>query len=74
MRIYLIITITIIVYGAYLFGARIASKQCEITNMQNKTNEITQTISMQRITDEKVYHTGAGDIRRILYDKYTIAE
>lgn len=74
MKIYLIITIIVIVCGAYIFGGQMAQKQCAINASQNKTAEITQTISNQRISDEKVYHTGVADIRRILHDKYTIAE
>ncbi|MBR4806501.1 MAG: hypothetical protein IKZ64_01625 [Alphaproteobacteria bacterium] len=74
MRIYLIIAILCIVGGAYLLGAQVAQRKCELRAAQNQTNEIIQTISIQRKTDEKVYNTGVHDIRRILHTKYTIAE
>ena len=74
MKIYLIIAVGCIVFGAYEFGLQIARRKCELNAAQNQTNEIVKTISIQRITDEKVYNTGVADIRRVLRNKYTIAE
>jgi len=74
MKVYLIIAVGCIIFGAYEFGLQIAHKKCEVNAAQNQTNEIVKTISIQRISDEKVYHTGVDDIRRILRTKYSIAE
>ena len=74
MKIYLIIAVVCIIFGAYEFGLQIARKKCEAQAAQNQTNEIVKTISIQRVSDEKVYHTGVDDIRRILHAKYSIAE
>ena len=74
MKIYLIIAMLGIIIGTYWFGMQIAQKKCEAHVARKQTNEITQAIHIQRKTDEKVYNTGAGDIRRILRTKYTIAE
>lgn len=74
MKIYLIIAVGCIIFGAYEFGLQSARGKCEVKVAQNQTNEIVKTIFIQRASDEKVYHTGVDDIRRILHTKYSIAE
>ena len=74
MKIYLILSVGCLIVGAYMFGLQIARRKCEINVAHNQTNAVVKTISIQRITDEKVYNTGVADIRRVLHDKYTIAE
>jgi hypothetical protein len=73
-KIYLIGLICAIVCGAYFFGISIGNSRCKIQNFQNQINLINQDTKQQRIINDKIYKTGAGDIRRILRDKYTIAE
>lgn len=64
--------------GAYFYGANISDAKCQMKNAQNNLmqNEKYQElfIKNQRIVDEKVYKTNLGDIRHVLFDKYTISE
>ena len=48
--------------------------KCKIQNLQNQINAGEQQQTKERIINDAVYKTGVGDIRRILRDKYTIAE
>ena len=78
MKIYLLLALGALIIGAYFYGAKTADANCNIKNLQNNLNENIQTQKQlndnQRIIHETVYKTGVADIRRILYDKYTIAE
>ena len=78
MKIYLLIALGALIIGAYFYGAKIADAKCKIKNLQNNLNENIQSQKQfndnQRIIHETVYKTGVADIRRILCDKYTIAE
>lgn len=74
MKHYLIVAVVMIVAGAYFFGTRIGRMRCAIDSARAQSGEITNIIDIKRNTDEKVFNTGVGDIRRILHAKYTIAE
>lgn len=74
MKQYLIVAVVIIVAGAYFFGLRIGRMRCAIDSMYAQSNEITNIMDIKRDTDEKVFNTGMRDIRRVLHEKYTIAE
>ena len=74
MKNYLILAVVAIIAGAYFFGARIGRAKCAVANARTQTNEIINITDIQRNTDEKVFNTGVRDIRRVLCEKYTIAE
>lgn len=74
MQKYLIIAVCAMVFGAYLFGARIAREKCVAHGANAQTNEIINNVNMVRVANEKTVHTGVRDIRDILRRKYTIAE
>ncbi len=74
MKNYLILAVVVIIAGAYFFGARIGREKCAVANARTQTNEIINITDIQRNTDEKVFNTGVRDIRRVLCEKYTIAE
>lgn len=74
MKNYLILAVVVIIAGAYFFGARIGRAKCAMANARAQTNEIINITDIQRNTDEKVFNTGVRDIRRVLCEKYTIAE
>ena len=74
MKNYLILAVVVIIAGAYFFGARIGRAKCAVANARAQTNEIINITDIQRDTDEKVFNTGVRDIRRVLCEKYTIAE
>ena len=74
IKIYFIVAIGAIVVGAYFYGANIADAKCRAKQIQNNLNEIQITEQHKKEIHDKVYKTGTDDIRRILRDKYTIAE
>ena len=74
MKLYLIIALCVIVCGAFFYGKSAGVSKCEIQNFQNQINITEQNNSKERNINDTVYKTGVRDIRRILHDKYTIAE
>ena len=73
-KVYLIIVVCAIIFGAYFYGKSVGVSQCEKQYFQNQINFTEQQKTKERIINATVYKTGVGDIRRILHDKYTIAE
>jgi len=60
--------------GAYFYGVNITNAKCQIRQTEQQNKNATQIIQNQRVIHDTVYKTGLVDIRRILHDKYTIAE
>ena len=73
-KIYLIMLICAITSGAYFYGVHVGNSKCEIGHFQNQINISEQNKTNERIVNDTVYKTGVVDIRRILRDKYTIAD
>lgn len=73
-RIYFIILIGALVTGAYFYGVNIGRTKCETKYLQNNLQETQQTQQNKKVIHDTVYKTGVADIRRILFDRYTIAE
>ncbi|MBO7509542.1 MAG: hypothetical protein J6T57_04690 [Alphaproteobacteria bacterium] len=74
MKHYLIVAAAVIVAGAYFFGLRIGRMRCVIDFGRTQSGEMTNIMDIKRNTDEKVFNTGVDDIRRVLRERYTIAE
>ena len=74
MKIYLIIAIGIMLGGAYFMGARITREKCKTEIANNQNANILNIIQIKENIDEKTFNTNTRDIRRILRDKYSIAE
>lgn len=74
IKVYLIILICAIITGAYFYGKNVGVSQCEKQYSQNQINITEQQKNKEGLINETVYKTGVNDIRRILHDKYTIAE
>ena len=77
-KLYMFFGLCIIVCGAYVCGANVADAKCRariieqnLSALQNYQNQI---IKNKRKNREIVYKTDVDDIRRILRDKYSIAE
>ena len=77
-KIYFLCAICAIVCGAYFYGANVADAKCraqiatmKLQSFQNIQNQI---IKIKRENHEIVCKTSLSDIRRFLYDKYTISE
>ena len=60
--------------GAYFYGVNIESEKCRNKYLQTDLEQTIQMQQNQRIIHDTVYKTGVADIRRILFDKYTIKE
>ncbi len=77
-KLYFLVAGCVIVGGAYVCGLNVGDAKCDarITreNLQNIQNLQIESIKTKRTNHEIVYKTGVDDIRRILRDKYTIAE
>ena len=73
-KLYLLMAVCALVIGAFFYGSNLADSKCQMRHITESAHNQTQIIKKQRIIHENVYKTGVGDIRRILRDKYTIAE
>lgn len=73
-KIYLICGASAFVFGAYFYGFNIANSKCQNRQLQIDISEIQKIQQNKKEIHDTVYKTGTGDIRRILRDKYTIAE
>lgn len=62
------------VVGAYFFGLNAGRIQCRNTLANNIAQELQQQIEIMEETHAETMHTGMHDIRRVLHEKYTIAE
>lgn len=74
IKFYLIILVCVIILGAFFYGRDVGRSKCEIQNFQNQIKTTEKIQQTERILNDAVYKTGVADIRRILRDKYTIAE
>ena len=77
-KIYLLIVIGAALCGTYFYGADIATAKCNARianqNLQMLQNIQNQIMENKRKNHEMAYKTRTDDVRRILRDKYTIAE
>lgn len=73
-KVYIILLIGALVFGAFFYGKNVGVSKCEIQNLQNQINTTEQNQINERNINDTVFKTGVADIRRILRDKYSIAE
>lgn len=66
--------IALVVVCAFFNGMRIGKLKCQIKNAYATTTITAQIIETQGKINETVYRTGVRDVRRVLREKYTIAE
>ncbi|MCM1294963.1 MAG: hypothetical protein NC311_05430 [Muribaculaceae bacterium] len=74
MRIYIVIMVCVMCIGAYVAGYRVGVANAIVTCERNTTVHLIKTIKRQEKINEKINHTAVRDIRRVLREKYTIAE
>ena len=74
MRMYLAAAGAAAIFLAYITGVHIGNVRCDARIANAIANQINQNAQIVEATNEIVIHTGVGDIRRILREKYTIAE
>ena len=62
------------IFFSYVAGMRVGREKCR-TDMVNQSSAIqSQTIKIMGDVNAETFNHGVGDIRRILREKYTIAE
>ncbi len=64
----------IVLVMAYFAGERAGGIKCRNATTQNVSAQQAELIEIQRKNDEDAVNRGVGDIRRILREKYTIAQ
>jgi len=74
LKTYLIVCLGALILGAFFYGKNIEQEKCRVRNLQLSKQHQEKIILKQREIHDTVYKTSLGDIRRILCDKYTIAE
>ena len=73
-KIYLLIFVFGIVIGAYFAGTRVATQKCNARVAEVAVKQNQEIIKTMGAINEKTFNTGVRDIRRVLREKYTIAE
>jgi len=77
-KLYLFLAVCALVCGAYFYGMNLADAKCRARfsqqNLQSIQNYQNQIMKNKRQTDEIIYKTSVRDIRRVLRDKYSIAD
>jgi len=77
-KLYLFLAVCALVCGAYFYGMNLADAKCRAhfsqQNLQSIQNYQNQIMKNKRQTDEIIYKTSVRDIRRVLRDKYSIAD
>ena len=73
-KIYLFIVIGAIIIGIYFTAVAITREKCRAENLLSEKQKIQTVITNKKEINEKVFNTGANDIRDILRTKYTIRD
>lgn len=76
MKFYLIVFVAIgvVIFSAYYIGGRVAVAQCVASRSKDVAQQQTKVIEIQRIVNDQVFNTATDDMRRVLREKYSIAE
>lgn len=73
-KLYLLLFFIAVVWGAYWVGGRVASEKCRGAAANNAVAQQAELIKIQEVVNAEAVSRGVGDIRRVLREKYTIAE
>lgn len=74
MRIFIVATLVAFVVCAYMAGLRIGAERCRADAAHNASVAVSNIINQERKADAQTYGLDTGNIRRILREKYTIAQ
>lgn len=72
--IFLFFVFIVVVAGAYWAGERVAMQKCNTHVASVAVKQSQEIIKTMGVINEKTFNTGVRDIRRVLCEKYTIAE
>lgn len=62
------------IFFVYRVGVHVGGVKCRAQIDNANYEKIIMNTKIMEHANEEVLHTGVGDIRRVLYKKYTIAE
>ncbi len=71
---YMLSFVVVCLIGAYVAGTRVGMARCRANTATQSINAYVQTMKQMEKINEKTNHTAVRDIRRVLREKYTIAE
>lgn len=74
IRFYVAALFSAAIFLSYFVGVHVANIRCRERISNANVEQIMMHAEITENTNDTVLHTGVGDIRRILYEKYTIAE
>ena len=76
MKLYLLVAAVaaVFVIGVYYAGFTSGHQRCQKKITENNTQMQNEIIKIQGVVNAETYRRGAADIRRRLYEKYTITE
>ncbi len=74
MRIYIIALVGIMCAGAYFAGRVVGRVSARAECNTVATTKYVQTVKQREKINDQTNHTAVRDIRRVLREKYTIAE
>ena len=76
MKLYIVIIAAICaaIFFAYVMGKKIEAAQCRAEIIAASVKQIKENQKIKREINAESYNIGVIDIRRILHEKYTIAE
>ena len=62
------------IFFVYLIGVHVGGVKCRAKVANANYEQIIMNTKIMEQTNEDVLHTGVGNIRHILHEKYTIAD
>ena len=74
MRLYLAAITLAAIFFAFITGVYIGRVKCSASVANANAEQINNNYKIREVANETVMHTGGDDVRRVLREKYTIAE
>ena len=73
-KIYFLLFLIVVVGGAYFVGGRVEHEKCKADAADKVASHQIQFIKLQEDINAEAFSRRGDDIRRVLREKYTIAE
>ena len=73
-KIYFLLFLLVVVCGAYFVGGRVEHEKCKADAADKVASHQIQFIKLQEDINAEAFSRRGDDIRRVLREKYTIAE
>jgi hypothetical protein len=73
-KVYFLLFFIVVVCGAYFVGGRVEREKCKAVAANDVASHQIQFIKLQEEINAEAFSRGGDDIRRVLREKYSIAE